>query len=191
MTHYSFSTEGVILSRKNYGEADRLLIIYTKHYGKIFLLAKGVRKPNSRKRGHIEIFSKVKFSFTKNDHFVLMNEAELIDGYESVRVNLKKTSLAYYFVELISKVTQEDEKNTELYELIIKYFDILKNFTKLKNLRLDFIKEVLEILGYWPREKDMPNPDKVIESVLERQINSKRVGERMLKQYLISTNEHK
>ena len=43
------------------GEADRILIIFSKKYGKITLLAKGIRKLGSRKRGHLEIFSKVKF----------------------------------------------------------------------------------------------------------------------------------
>ena len=126
MAHKSFSSEGVILLRKNYGEADRLLTIFSKYYGKVFLIAKGVRKPKSRKRGHIEIFSRIKFSCSKNDHFVLMNEAELIDSYEEIRKNLKKTALAYYFIEVISKIIQEDERHDDLYILLLKYFELLK-----------------------------------------------------------------
>ena len=181
MSHHSFSTEGIILSRKNYGEADRLLTIFSKHYGKMFLLAKGVRKPKSRKRGHIEIFSRLKYSFTKNDHFIMMNEAELVDPYNETRLSLRKTSLAFYFIEVVSKIIQEDEKHEDLYKILVGYLENIKSTAKLRNLRLQFIYDVLITLGYWPSGKAMIDPDKVIESVLERQINSKRVGEKMLK----------
>ncbi len=177
----SFSTEGIILSRKNYGEADRLLTILSKNYGKMFLLAKGVRKPKSRKRGHIEIFSRVKYSFTKNDHFVLMNEAELIDSFDIVRTDLKKASLAYYFIEVVAKIIQEDEKHDEVYALLSQYLNSLKTFSGLKHLRFNFIYELLVSLGYWPSGRRIDDPDRVLESVLERQINSKRVGEKMLR----------
>jgi len=58
----TYSSEGIILSRKNYGEADRILTVFSKNYGKVTLLAKGIRKLISKKRGHLEIFSEVKFS---------------------------------------------------------------------------------------------------------------------------------
>jgi DNA repair protein RecO (recombination protein O) len=177
----SFSTEGIILSRKNYGEADRLLSIFSRDYGKMFLLAKGVRKPKSRKRGHIEIFSRVKYSYTKNDHFVMMNEAELIDSYDEIRTSLKKTSLAYYFIEVIAKILQEDERHDDMYEILLRYLNILKRYSRLKKLRFGFIYESLVTLGYWPSDRKIDDPDKVLESVLERQVNSKRVGEKMLR----------
>ena len=181
MAPRSFSTEGFVISRKNYGEADRYLLIFSKHYGKMFLMAKGVRKPKSRKRGHIEIFSKVKYSFTKNDHFILMNEAELIDSYGEIRISLKKTSLAYYFVEIIGKILQEDERQETLYQILTNYMNLLKTSHNLRDLRFNYIYDILVNLGYWPKGKEIPDYDKVLESVLERQINSKRVGKKLLK----------
>lgn len=183
MIQRSFSTEGIILSRKNYGEADRMLNVFTRHYGKIFLTAKGVRKLKSRKRGHIEIFSRLKFSYSKKDDFIIMTEAELIDSYEKIRLNLKKTALAYYFIEVISKIIRENEKHEDLYEILLKFLDDLKNTGKLKNLRYKFIEEILISLGYWPQGKELPDPDSVLERVLERQINSKRVGEKIFQSY--------
>ena len=53
----TYKTEGIILKRINFGEADRILTSYTKHFGKISLLAKGVRKITSRKGGNIELFN--------------------------------------------------------------------------------------------------------------------------------------
>jgi len=56
----SYKTEGIIIKRKNFGEADRILTIFTKNKGKISIVAKGVRKINSRRAPHIELLQKQK-----------------------------------------------------------------------------------------------------------------------------------
>ena len=51
-----YRTEAVVLRRQDMGEADRLLTLYTPVWGKLRVVAKGVRKPASRKAGHVELF---------------------------------------------------------------------------------------------------------------------------------------
>jgi DNA repair protein RecO (recombination protein O) len=48
-----YIAEGIILKRRNLGETDRILTVFSRQYGKIKILAKGVRKINSRRSGHI------------------------------------------------------------------------------------------------------------------------------------------
>ena len=52
-----FRTEAIVLRRTDFGEADRLLTVFTPERGKLRLIAKGARKPTSRKSGHVELFS--------------------------------------------------------------------------------------------------------------------------------------
>ena len=54
MTPRNYTSEGIVLARKRYSEADRILSIFSKTFGKNVYIAKGVRKPRSRKRGHLE-----------------------------------------------------------------------------------------------------------------------------------------
>ncbi|MFH1792345.1 MAG: DNA repair protein RecO, partial [Patescibacteria group bacterium] len=61
MKQRNYSTEAIILATKDYSEADRILVVYTKDFGKLSLIAKGVRKTTSKKRGHLEIFNYLKF----------------------------------------------------------------------------------------------------------------------------------
>ncbi len=49
----TFRTEAIVLRRKDFGEADRILTLFTPELGKIRALAKGIRKPASRKAGHL------------------------------------------------------------------------------------------------------------------------------------------
>ena len=176
----SYSSEGIVLSRKNYSEADRILIIYSKYHGKTSLLAKGVRKPKSKKRGSLEIFSHIKFSAVKGKGIDLITESELIDSFSGVRQDLRKVSLAYYFMEVVARLTRDEEKNDELFNLIIEYLNRLRLDVNLRTLRQDFIYQILTLLGFWPRGKILENPDEILESITERKINSVRVGKKVL-----------
>jgi len=181
MKLHSYSSEGIVLARRNYGEADRILSVYTKNHGRISLIAKGIRRPKSRKRGHLEIFSYIRFQAATGRGLDLMTEAEVIDDFKEIRKNLKKVSLAYYFCEVVGKITHEGETNERLFDLILENLEKLKSETELKKLRLDFILRLLILLGYWPAEKQLLDIDNKLEEVIERQINSVRVGRMMLK----------
>lgn len=176
----SYSSQGIVLSRKKFSEADRIISIYTKHYGKLTLLAKGVRKPKSRKRGSLEVFSVIDFSVNKTKSIDILSEVQIVKSYKNIRNNLKKVLLGYFFAEVVSKITQEGEKNDKYYKFVLKNFDYLdtKNL-KLKKLKLNFIKKSLEILGFWPKGKQMPDPEKFLLEVLERNINTQRIGKKV------------
>lgn len=181
MSSHSYSGEGFVLTRHNFGEADRLLSLYTQNNGKISLIAKGVRRPKSKKRGHIEVFAYVKFQAIKGNGIDIMTEAEVVDDFIEIRQSLKKVSLAYYISEVVSKVTHDSESNTELFNLIYLTFIKLKKTKRLRDLRRDFVCKLLVLMGYWPHDKSIPNPDFELQEVIERQIHSERVGKIMLK----------
>ena len=169
----SYSSEGIILSRKNYGEADRILIVLSKNFGKISLLAKGIRKIKSKKRGHLEIFSYIRFSATKGKGLDLIIEAETLNAYKDIREKLEKVTLAYYFAEVAKKLSQEEEKNESFFTLIVSYFDQLRTQSlHYKDFRHKFIEESLILLGFWPRGRNISDPDKVLEEVTEKKMAS-------------------
>ncbi|EKE06101.1 MAG: hypothetical protein ACD_19C00079G0006 [uncultured bacterium] len=177
----SYSSEGIVLSRKNYGEADRVLVILSKDYGKISLLAKGIRKIKSKKRGHLEIFSKIKFSGVLGHGFDIMTEAETLNDFAGVRINLNKISLAYYFCEVINRITHEDGHPSLVFNLLSLALEELEQETELKKLRLKFIYDLLTGMGYWPLGKKLVDADIVLDDIIERKINSVRVGKAVLK----------
>lgn len=176
----NYSSEAIILSRKNYSEADRILTVFSKNFGKLNLLAKGIRKLSSKKRGHLEIFSHIKFSASKTKAIDIITEVDTVNTFSKIRSNLNKISLAYYFCEVILKTTREDEIKNEVFNLLTKYLTRLENEIELKKLRHNFIHELLEELGYWPENKKLIDADIVLEEVTERQINSFRVGKKIL-----------
>ncbi|OGM08606.1 DNA repair protein RecO, partial [Candidatus Woesebacteria bacterium RBG_13_34_9] len=151
-----YAAEGIILARKNYKEADRILVVYTKGFGKLYLLAKGVRRPKSRKRGHVEVFSHIRFSSSKTKGMDIVNEVETINSFGIVRKNLTKVAVAYFIMEVIGRLMPENEKNEEIFYLVIDYLNRLKYEAKLRIFRKEFVYDILVNLGYWPKGKHMP-----------------------------------
>ena len=73
-----------------------------------------------------------------------------------------------------------DEENEEIYEEIKGFLQRLRGGENLKKLRSEFVYKVLIILGFWPRGKELVDPDRTLEEILERAPSSIRVGKRML-----------
>ena len=59
-----FKTEAVVLRSIRFGEADRILHLYTAERGRIGAIAKGVRRPRSRFGGRLEPFFRTPVSYT-------------------------------------------------------------------------------------------------------------------------------
>ncbi|MDP1710145.1 MAG: DNA repair protein RecO, partial [bacterium] len=114
----SYTSEGIVLARRDYGEADRILAVYSKLHGRVSLIAKGVRRLKSKKRGHIEVFNLINFQAIVGRGLDIMTEAEVINDMSEFKKNLKRVSLAYYFMEVIGKITHEGEANHEVYNLL-------------------------------------------------------------------------
>ena len=115
----SFRVDAVVLRHVDYGEADRLLTLYTRQRGKTRGLAKGARKIASRKAGHIEPFTHVRLQLAKGRDILLITQADTVDAYLPLREDLVLTSQAAYVLELLDRFTYEDEtENTGLFRLL-------------------------------------------------------------------------
>jgi DNA repair protein RecO (recombination protein O) len=115
----SFRVDAVVLRHSDYGEADRLLTLYTRQLGKTRAIAKGARKIASRKAGHIEPFTHVKLQLARGRDTLIVTQADTVDAYLSLREDLVLTSQASYVLELLDRFTYEDEtENSSIFRLL-------------------------------------------------------------------------
>jgi DNA repair protein RecO (recombination protein O) len=147
-----YRTEGVVLRRQDLGEADRLTTIYTRDYGKLRLVAKGVRKPRSRKAGHLEPFTRVSLLIARGRELDIITQAETIEDYSVLRNNLDDVGHASYIVELVDRFSvEEGEGNHAQYQLILKSFDRLtEDEYPPSSVILYFQMRLLDFVGYRP-----------------------------------------
>jgi DNA repair protein RecO (recombination protein O) len=113
-----YRIDAVILRRADFGEADRLLTVFTPQRGKIRVLAKGVRKTTSRKAGHVELFMLTDMLVAQGRTWDIISQAEIIEPYRDLRESLDKTGHAYYLAELVDRFTEEHDPNTPLFQLL-------------------------------------------------------------------------
>lgn len=120
-THHrlrSFRLEAVVLRHNDWGEADRLIGLYTLEMGKLRALAKGVRKLRSRKAGHLEPFTRVNLLLARGRDLPLITQVETLDAYLPLHEDLAGATYASYVVELLDRFTYEEGDNRALYRLL-------------------------------------------------------------------------
>ena len=111
---HSFGVEAVVLRHADYGEADRILTLFTRQRGKTRAIVKGVRRMTSRKAGHLEPFTHVKLQLAKGRDMPLVTQAETVDAYLPLREDLVLTSQASYVIELVDRFTYDEGSDSTL-----------------------------------------------------------------------------
>lgn len=118
-------TNGIILARVNYQEADRILTLLTPAHGKLSLMAKGVRKERSKLAGGVELFSVSELSFIKGRGEVgTLVSSRLIKHFGTIVKDIERTMYGYDFLKLMNKIT-EDNAGPEYFELIEQVLEAL------------------------------------------------------------------
>lgn len=117
----SFRTQALILKRRDFGEADRLLTVLTPQHGRINALAKGARRPISKQTGHVEAFTLVDLLVSRGRDLYIITQAEVIEPFIGLRDSLNKSAYANYIAELTTSFTYEEDTNTQ------RAFELLKD----------------------------------------------------------------
>ncbi len=112
-----YRREGIVLRSLDYSEADRILTIITPE-GRVRAVAKAVRRPTSRKSGHLRTFTRVELLLAKGRNLDIVTQAVALEDF-GLGADLVRFSYASYFGELVDAVAQEDEENRELYDLFL------------------------------------------------------------------------
>lgn len=144
------NTESIILKRVNYNEADRILTVLTKDKGRVSLIAKGVRKQKSKHAGGIELLSisEVSYIVGKSDLYTLTS-ARLAKHFSGIVGDIERTMLAYRFLEIINKITDE-ETGQEFFDLLSLTLESLDTERNIQILQIWFYLRVLRITGHAP-----------------------------------------
>ncbi len=147
----SYHADAIILRRADFGEADRILTVFTPERGKLRLMAKGVRKTTSRKAGHIELFMLTNMLVARGQTWDIISQAEVVQTYRDLREDLEKTSQAYYLAELIDSFTEEHDVNAPLFELLAFTLAHLSHLADASLLLRYFELRLLSLTGFQPQ----------------------------------------
>lgn len=164
----SQNSEALVIKRDDWRESDSRVVLYTKNFGKIVLIARGIKKFKSKLAGHIEPLTLIQVMILKGKHLDYLGSAISKEAY----LNIKSDLNALYFVgaalSLFNNQVKEGVPDEELYDFL-SYWLLLVNdrFIPLDKtggelLYNYFVVRLLVILGYKPQLRHCLNCEKLI-----------------------------
>ena len=149
-----YSTLAFVLRQEPIKEHDRRYVFFTQEFGKLSLLASGVRKINAKLAGHLETPALVQIQFTMSRNPRLITALEEIP-YQGIKKSKKALTVAFWITDLVSGLVLERQSDSEIWKLLfnILYF-LEKNLNEFPEIA-DFIwiyfnAQFLKIIGFSP-----------------------------------------
>jgi len=160
----NFKLEAIILSRREFGEADAYLTVFSKSKGKLSLIGKGIRKATSRRAPHLTTFShsEIYVHETSGGNLIIA-QAKVFDAFSSIGEDIKKVGLAFYAAELVNRLTREYQEHRLAFERLLLFLENL-NARSLpadpySQIIKSFQSDLLQVLGFGTKtlakEKDL------------------------------------
>ena len=113
-----YKTEAIVLKRTNLGEADGILTLYTPNHGKIRAVAKGIRRPQSKLGGHLDLLTRSALLLAQGQNLDIITQSQTITSFLPIRNDLKLIGSALYMAELLDQFTEEQIDNYPIYKLL-------------------------------------------------------------------------
>lgn len=170
--------DGIVLKRRNVGEADRLVTLFTRQHGKMQVKAVGVRKIASKRASHIEPLNSISCTIYKGKGMPVLCEAQAGELFSTLKENLQKLGLAYHLCELVDGLCPENQENEKVFALLLETFAALEKSSNVGQLIHGFELELLSLLGYWSEgSMDLTGAKAsfFIESLLERKLKTRQI----------------
>ncbi|MCC6945692.1 MAG: DNA repair protein RecO [Thermomicrobiales bacterium] len=114
----NYRVEAIVLGRRDFGETDRIVTLFSRESGKISVIAKGARKPTARSGPATEYFARSKFMLARGRDLDVVTSAELLDRPTNLESSLSRLAHASHMVELTGKLVQEGEVYPAVYDLL-------------------------------------------------------------------------
>ncbi len=142
--------EGIVLRQTSYRESDKIIVVFTREFGKIGMVARGAKKGKSRLAAVTQPFTTGMFSFFGGRGLVTMQQGDVIQNFSSIQQDIFLTAYASFVCELLDKATEERQKNEYLFELAYAILRDIDEGYDAQILTQIFEMKMLNVLGLYP-----------------------------------------
>jgi DNA repair protein RecO (recombination protein O) len=143
---------GIILRKYELRETSYILVVYTREYGKLHGVIKGVRKPYPQFAGDFEIFTLVDLLYypSRKKNLDLITRCDALDFFLPARKEIERLTYANYYIELIEIVTVDNDPDPALFDLIENALRLLASGASAKRITRIFEIKLLTAIGLGP-----------------------------------------
>lgn len=146
----SYQTKAIIIGRTNFGEADRVIRMFTPEHGKVSAVAKGVRKIKSRFGGHVELFAETELMLISGRNLDTITSARLLWYPHDFVGDYGRLGLAFLMAGSVDRLTEPGQPQPALYGVLREGLGALDAGAGGPVIELWYKLRLLDTLGYRP-----------------------------------------
>ena len=149
----SFTDEGIVLRRVNYGEADRILTVLTRGHGKVGVIARGVRKAGSRMAAQTDLFERSRMQLAEGrGELLVLTQAQRASGPPAgLATDARRSACAAVVAELTDRALEGHHPDGAVFALVAESLDELGDPERDPRRALVwFARQMIDRLGYAP-----------------------------------------
>ena len=145
-------SEAVILDSIRWKESSKIVTMFSREWGLIKVIARGVYRNKSLFAGKLESLNRVEtiINSRQSRSLQILTEADVIDSFNAVRLDLDRLPYAFAILELIRQTIQESHTDTVFYDFIIILLEAIKITKKPAIVFCYFLLKLVSFLGFKP-----------------------------------------
>ena len=136
---------GIVINKRDFGEADRYVSVFTENFGKLVFLLKGIRKSKKRELSSVDILTLSKFTFYRKGENYAVSSFNEVDSYLEIKSDLDNLGIALYILAILNEILVENNRKKSLYNITIKTLNYLKESEKYSYKVSQEEKEIVEL----------------------------------------------
>lgn len=149
--HMFKTTKGLILREVKYKEADRILTVLTDDMGKITVKARGALRKGSKTAAATQLFAFSELTMFEHRGYWSVNEGSTIEEFKGLRSDISALALASYFAECAEAMSDEDQPNPHMLQLVLNcLFALANGMYPQEHIKAAFEMRLMSLSGYEP-----------------------------------------
>ena len=139
-----YNAEAVVVGSKNFGEADRIVQLFTREQGLVEAIAYGARRPKSGFSASLQMFSHVEVALSEGKRIDTVKSAVLKEHFKRVNEDIEVMAYGAFVAEFLREFLPRGENSAAAFDIVLSVLDSFER----RNPRVTALIAVLQLLEF-------------------------------------------
>jgi len=144
-----YQAEAILLAVRDWGEADKLVTLFSREYGKISAVAYGARRPKNRMSGTLQLFSHVELSLSQGNKLDTIRQCDVKASFRTLREDLMQMAYGVFVLELADELLPDRQPEPEIFDLLLTVLTVIQRRNP-RVVALAAAWQMLALAGFQP-----------------------------------------
>ena len=141
-------TNCIVLKKKEMKEADLLVTLFSKDYGKIMATAYGIRKSKKRNIVSLNPLNEIEITLFQKNNYYIIKDIEIIKNFKNILKNIEKLEISLYILDSVDKIYYMTEENGDFFDKLLEILNFIDALPYIKKgykyyLVLSFLRRIM------------------------------------------------